>query len=294
MRARYPDRKGYVDRDGVSIFYEVYGDGHPSLILIPAAPITHSRSWKAQIPYLSRHFRVVTMDGRGNGHSDRPGRREDHTRAANVADIVAVLDATETSTAILAAHCHANWWAVELAAHLPERVLALISIAPGVPYLGRGHDHWRTASATFDEVLDEPMGWQLYNRHVILNDRRRWLEFFFTQQLPEPHSTKQLEDMVAWGLESTGEDLVAGEEGQDLDPPDRVAFETTCRQLGIPVMVIHGERDPCQPASRGRAFAEITRGDLMMVDAAGHLPHGRDPVRVNLAIRDFIERVVAA
>ena len=71
-RARYPDVEGYVERDDVRIFYEVYGDGDPTILLLPTWSIIHSRHWKAQIPYLARHFRVVTFDGRGNGKSDRP------------------------------------------------------------------------------------------------------------------------------------------------------------------------------------------------------------------------------
>ena len=48
--------------------------GEPTVFLrLPTSSlIPHSRHWKAQVPYLSRHFRVVTFDGRGNGRSDRP------------------------------------------------------------------------------------------------------------------------------------------------------------------------------------------------------------------------------
>ena len=62
MRARYPDEEGYVERDGVRVFYEVYGDAPTTFLLFPTSPISHSRLWKAQIPYLSRHFRVVCFD----------------------------------------------------------------------------------------------------------------------------------------------------------------------------------------------------------------------------------------
>jgi pimeloyl-ACP methyl ester carboxylesterase len=71
-RARYPDAHGYVERAGVRTFYEVYGVGEPTVLLMPTLSIVHSRFWKMQVPYLSRHFRVVVFDGRGNGKSDRP------------------------------------------------------------------------------------------------------------------------------------------------------------------------------------------------------------------------------
>jgi hypothetical protein len=59
-RARYPDAEGYVERDGVRLFWERYGDGQPTVFLLPTWSIIHSRHWKAQIPYLARHFRVLT------------------------------------------------------------------------------------------------------------------------------------------------------------------------------------------------------------------------------------------
>src|ERR1700752_4541552 len=71
-RARYPKETGFVDRDGVRVFYEVYGEGDRTALLLPTWSIAHSRFWKLQIPYLARHCRVVAFDGRGGGRSDQP------------------------------------------------------------------------------------------------------------------------------------------------------------------------------------------------------------------------------
>jgi len=49
-RARYPDHEGFVSRDGVRISYEVYGQGDPTVLLLPTWSIIHSRHWKMQIP----------------------------------------------------------------------------------------------------------------------------------------------------------------------------------------------------------------------------------------------------
>jgi hypothetical protein len=54
MRACYPDQEGFVERDGVKIFYEVFGKGDPTVLLLPTWSIVHSRIWKIQVPYLTR------------------------------------------------------------------------------------------------------------------------------------------------------------------------------------------------------------------------------------------------
>ena len=53
--ARAPDEQGIVERDGVRVYWELYGAGAPAILLLPSWSIVHSRMWKGQIPYLARH-----------------------------------------------------------------------------------------------------------------------------------------------------------------------------------------------------------------------------------------------
>ena len=289
MRAATPTRAGTVGHEDVEIFYEVYENGGPTLLLVPPSPITHSRIFKAQIPYLARHYRVVTFDGRGTGRSGRPTGRDMHTRAQNVGDILAVADAAGVEEAIVIAHCHANWWAVDFASSHPERVAGLVAIDPGIPYLGKPHEHWAEAGATWNEALDNPSGWQLFNRNVITGDLERWVSFFFDAQLVEKHSTKQFEDAVGWALETTGEILADSEEAQDLDPPTREEFQDLVDSLDLPVLVIHGDQDVCQHVDKGLGLATATEGELKVIEGGGHLALARDPVKVNRAIKTFVD-----
>ena len=100
-RARYPDSEGYVERDGVRVHYELFGSGEPTVLLLPTWSIIHSRVWKLQVPYLARHCRVITFDGRGSGLSDRPSDPEAHAEEEYAGDALAVLDATDTERAFI-------------------------------------------------------------------------------------------------------------------------------------------------------------------------------------------------
>ena len=115
-RARYPDESGFVERDGVRVFYEVYGSGEPTVLLLPTWSVIHSRHWKMQIPYLARHFRVVAFDGRGNGRSDHPTDPAAYHDDRFVDDIATVMDATATASAVLVGLCvDGVWRAIRLA-----------------------------------------------------------------------------------------------------------------------------------------------------------------------------------
>ena len=55
------------------------------------------------------------------------------------------------------------------------------------------------------------------------------------------------------------------------------------------MLVIHGTDDAINAASRGIGLAEHTNGRLVLLEGSGHAPHVRDPVKVNLLLRDFVK-----
>jgi pimeloyl-ACP methyl ester carboxylesterase/predicted glycosyltransferase len=283
-RARYPDEEGYVERDGVRVFYEVYGEGEPTVLLLPTWSIVHSRHWKMQIAYLARHCRVVTFDGRGNGRSDRPRGPEAYVEPEFAADALAVMDRTGTERAILAALSCGALWATLLAAEHPERVSAVVYIAPAVP-LAPGLPE-RAIVSSFDEQLDTEEGWAKYNRHYWEKDYEGFLRFFFAQMFNEPHSTKQIEDCIGWALETDAETLADTTSALNLCRLER--FADLCARVRCPTLVIHGDRDLIRPHAQGAALAEVTGGELVTLEGSGHGPMARDPVKVNLLLRELI------
>ena len=278
-RARYPDSSGYIKRDGVRVHYEVYGSGEPTVLLLPTWSVIHSRQWKMQISYLARHCRVVTFDGRGNGRSDRPVAGYEEPEFA--ADALAVMNATATERAVLVSLSLGAQRALLLAAEHPDRVAGSVFIGPGVPLTTLPEDRTRYP---WDEELDTDEGWAKDNRHYYLRDYRGFLEFFFAQMFSEPHSTKPIEDCVDWGLETTAETLIATCLGDEMD--EETAREL-CGRVRCPVLVIQGTADAITGAAMGVALAEATGGDLVLLEGSGHGPHVRDPVKVNLLLREF-------
>jgi pimeloyl-ACP methyl ester carboxylesterase/predicted glycosyltransferase len=282
-RARYPDSDGYVERDGVRVHYEVFGSGSPSVLLLPTWSIVHSHAWKMQVPYLARHCRVLTFDARGNGLSDRPEEPDAYAEAELAADALAVLDATRTAKAFVVGHSMGAQRGLLLVADHPERVEGAVFIGPAVS-LGAQTARAR-AMGSFDEARESYEGWAKYNRHHWLSDYDDFLAFFFAQIFTEPHSTKQIEDCIGWGRETTPETLIATQRSPTLD-------EQTTRELAArvrcPVLVIHGLEDAVRSHESGAALAEATGGTLVSLEGSGHAPHARDPVKVNLLLRDFV------
>ena len=286
MRAKLPGSVGFVDRDGVKIHYEIYGDGPQTMVFLPPWTIVHSRVYKAQLPYFSERFRCIAFDGRGNGKSDRPADVAAYSLDHYVADALAVMDATEAGAAILVGLSLAGLYACVLAAHHPERVKAAIlagtaaSIGPNYPYLAPTH---------FFAKRERFSGWDKFNREYWLANYPDFAEHFIRNVFSEPHSTKQIEDGIAWANETTGSVQAKTVEARSLAPPFDVS-EAMYRKIRCPVLMIHGDDDQIQPYGRAQAVAEATGAELVAIAGGGHNPLGRIPARCNALIVDFLDR----
>jgi pimeloyl-ACP methyl ester carboxylesterase len=271
MRAREPDNTGYATQGGVRTYYEVFGSGPVSIVMMGTFPVVDGRQWKAQVPYLSRHYRVITFDPRGNGRSDRPVGPAAYGDEIYARDAAAVLDATRTDSAFLVALCSGIKWSLLLGTEQPDRVRGLVAIAPGVhplaptdrPLEPVDHDRWR-------------------------GKFRSWVQYHSDALLPEPHSSKPFEDLVGWSLQTDSETLTSRAHAP-LRPAKEDEAVALCKAVTFPVLVLHGTEDRCQPLARGRRFAELTGGRLVVLDGVGHLPHGRHPVLVNTLIKEFVD-----
>ena len=280
-RARYPDEQGHVDRDGVRLFWERYGDGEPTILLPPTWEIVHSRFWKGQIPYLARHTRVVTFDPRGNGRSDRPQDFDAYRRREFAADALAVLDAAGVDRAVVVTWCDMGE-ALILAAEHPERVAGLVFIGPSLRLDEADHGQY-----PFDADPGTGEGWAKETRGYWLRDWPGYVEFFFAQCLTEPHSTKQIEDCIGWAGDTDMETILDGFRGWATKIIDPVEVAALCPRVRCPVVVIHGTEDAQVGPSVGAALADELGGQLVLLEGAGHAPHARDPVKVNTLVASF-------
>jgi pimeloyl-ACP methyl ester carboxylesterase/predicted glycosyltransferase len=287
MKAREPDATGFVERDGVRVAWQVYGEQHrpddPAVLLLPTWNILPAEVWKFQVPYLARRTRVITFDPRGNGASDRPEEVDAYARAQFTQDALDVLDATGTESAVVVALSMGNLHALDLAADHPERVAAWVAIGPAIGGLATFPEDRQQNFDRWAEDTGSDEGWGRYNKFSWLRDYPGFVDFFFDQVVPEEHSTKLIEDLVGWAHRTDAETLVRTEQAESAG--SRPVLEL-CAAVRCPVVVVHGTEDHVIPYEIGRRLAELTGGALVTFEGTGHAPQGREPVALNRVLDD--------
>lgn len=267
MRARQPDRAGYAVNRGGRLYYEVHGGGPLAVLLVPPWPVVTSAFWKMQLPFLARHYTVVLYDPRGNGRSDRPEHGYSLDDVAG--DALAVLDelgidrcALLTVSGGIAACCH-------LAARHPRRVSAVLAVC----------------GYFFNRGLIAPEDAEARRRRR-LDHFDEWVRQFWAGHFSEPHSTKAQDDGWEWTHETTAP--ILNEASRELQRWDA---RPTLEHVRCPVLLIHGLQETDHIESFV-AFRALPQSVLVTMITPGHLPNVRDPVKVNLLLREFLDRAV--
>ena len=297
--SREPDHEGIVDRDGVGLWWGRYGSQGPWLFLVPPFQIVHSSIFKALVPWLADHFRVVVMDPRGNGRSDRPEDPSAYGVAHLLADTLAVMDASGFDRGVLVGFSMGAQSAIRIAADWPARVSHLVIIdgrtvvplPPGLSPPGLSPPSLSSPlssplstslSASLSASLSDPAA--LAHARAMVADWPGFVAGFFRSLFPEPHSTKPIEDGVryAWATRpAVIASVIAGQFGVDI--------RADAKRVSCPTLIIHGDDDQRVPHALGVELATlIPDARLLTVAGGGHVPLIRDPVLVNRAIKRFV------
>lgn len=174
-------RKKIVENDGVKLAYYVYGEGEPTIFLLARTPT--AELWIPQVTYFSQKCKVVTVDMRGTGESDKPP--SEYTLDMYVDDLKSIIDDLQDKTIIFVGSFSGAKIAVKYVTSYPGKIskLVLASFNPAPVSTMPGFDK-KVFEENRERALDSPS----------LGVRRFWEKTF-----PDP----RFESLREWGLKSS-------------------------------------------------------------------------------------------
>jgi len=121
-----PTTSGYAPVNGIKVYYEVYGDGKP-LVLLHGAFMTIATNWAELIPELSKTRKVIAIEMQGHGHTPFSDRKLDIATLAS--DVDGVMNYLKVDSADVAGYSMGGSVAYQLIAQYPKRVKKLVIIS---------------------------------------------------------------------------------------------------------------------------------------------------------------------
>lgn len=121
-----PSASGYAAVNGTKIYYEVYGEGQP-LVLLHGAFMTIEMNWGQLIPELSKTRKVIAIEMRGHGHTPFSDAQLDLATMAS--DVAGVMDHLKVESADVAGYSMGGSIAYQLIIQSPKRVKKLVIIS---------------------------------------------------------------------------------------------------------------------------------------------------------------------
>jgi pimeloyl-ACP methyl ester carboxylesterase len=247
-----------LDRDGVSIHYEVTGEG-PALLLTHGYSAT-GQMWLGQLATLSPHFKVITWDMRGHGASDYPEDPAAYSEEATVADMAALLDAVDADQAIVGGLSLGGYMSLAFHRAHPERTRALLIIDTGPGYKN-------------DQARD---GW---NANALRRAER--LETEGLGDLSKASAeVRQASHRDAAGLARAARGMLTQRDARVIESLPTIA---------VPAVVIVGADDTPFLAASDYMAAKIPGAKKVVIENAGHSANIDQPQAFNAALLGFLK-----
>ncbi len=122
-----PDTAGTAPIDGISLWYAIFGRGHPDPVILLHGGLANANYWGNLVPALSRSHEVIVIDSRGHGRSSRNTTPIGYALMAD--DTVALMDRLHIPRAAIVGWSDGAITGLELAIHHPDRLTGLFAFA---------------------------------------------------------------------------------------------------------------------------------------------------------------------
>lgn len=121
-----PTASGYAPANGINVYYEVYGNGKP-IVLLHGAYYTIGMNWGQLIPELAKTRKVIALELQGHGHTPYSDRKL--SRATLASDVEQVMDYLKIDSADIAGYSFGGQVAYQFAIQSPGRLNKLVIIS---------------------------------------------------------------------------------------------------------------------------------------------------------------------
>lgn len=279
--------------DGVELWYRVAGrQSRLPVIFLHGGPGEGSQAMQALAgPSLERSVRMVYLDQRGSGRSDRPKDSKFYSLSLLESDIELIRRELGTDRMILLAHSAATPIALEYASHHPEHVAGLI-LTGAVPDLPAAVDHLcDRVKAIHPELYAKAVAakaaGQKCNPFAPFGDEQRQA-FFDDNMFPD----RQVRERVDW-LDHIPSLANSGQLGSALFAKGLMDYRfSQADRITMPLLFIAGERDFQTALPPQRALASKVRdGRVLVYPNAGHFMFADQPERFARDVSAFVDRV---
>ena len=249
--------------DGTRLHYIVEGDG-PPLVLIGGKTSTIEGAWWRYIPALAERVKVIALDNRGAGASDKPDTQ--YTTQLMAEDGLAALHAAgETS---------AHWFGISLGGMILQQLA--IGHPDAVRSLILGATHCGGERQPAPAVADPRPAQSRLRRYAALYNAGFIVE----------HSDWVDADAKHFGKMPLHAIVRQDQAVKQHNLCDRLS------EIDKPVLVLHGRQDRMVPLARGEELQRaLPKAKLRVLDPAGHQFHSEQFSTVVRLVLDFVEEV---
>ena len=262
----------------ITLYYEQAGDHPPeiALVVLLHGLGSSTRGWEFQIPVLAAHCRVLAIDVRGHGQSDKPNQRYDIGEMA--ADIAMLLESLGEEPAHIVGLSLGGILALQLGAAHPERVRSLVLANS---YAKLQLSGWRS------QVGELQWARALQRAQALFFNDMRLLGQVIADRLfplPEQHELREaaIEEFAA------NPTLIYH---RMLLTTMRINLLDQLRKVQRPTLVVAGERDNTVPmVYKETLHAGIAGSRIEVVPDSGHATPLDQPDYFNRLVLDFIAR----